>query len=128
MYGGDIAQTARLCEKIPDSNYISVCLDNLFRQINPLTNGDTDKVFELCSLTGEENKVNCIVTNATSYYSVGGHATAIRICNKLDGEDSKDCNNRLINNIAADSLSKNQREEICRGLEASFVQECLKKQ
>lgn len=125
MYGGDIFQTARTCEKIGNRKYVIWCIDSLSRQIHPLTGGEASKVFELCQILGSFWVNDCIITNAGSFYSVGGRTQAIDICAKINPFAKPHCYQNIIGQIADDYLEPFQKVSICKDMEDQFAKECL---
>lgn len=125
MYGGDIFKTARTCEKIGNHQYVIWCIDSLSRQIHPLTNGETSKVFEFCQILGNYWVDACIITNAGSFYSVGGRREAIDVCSKIITPAKQACYQNIIGQVADDYLNLSQKISICREMEDKFEKECL---
>ncbi len=95
-YHGDLERTAEACDMVENAEYRDTCYNNLYRQIHPLTEGRVEKVLSLCTAaTGTERQNECILTNMTSYWSVGDHKMPYKICDTLDGEVQKECFMRL---------------------------------
>ena len=64
MKGGDLVKTKDGCEAVGNSQYTAWCMDNLARQIHPLTNGNVNQVFSLCAQLDGSWFDNCVVVNA----------------------------------------------------------------
>lgn len=100
-------------------------MDNLARQIHPLTNGDITKVFALCPLEGDEWRENCVTINAGSYYSVGGREEAIAICQRALPQTKETCYNTILGQLVPDSISVDQKRYFCQKLEMPYSNTCL---
>ena len=120
-----MTKTSQLCQEVGNEQYEAWCMDNVARQIHPLTNGDPVKSFELCQQAGEKYYDNCVVVNAGSFYSVGGRDQAIFICQNVPPHLKPECYQRIIGQIASDPIERSQKEILCKKLETSFVNECL---
>ncbi len=126
MYGGDIFKTARTCEKIGKHQYVIWCIDSLSRQIHPLTNGDISKVFEFCQILGPYWVDSCIITNAGSFYSVGGRQEAVSVCTMIAILAKPACYQNIIGQVVDDYLEPSQKISVCADMEDQFAKECLK--
>lgn len=125
MNNGDLAKTTQVCEGVGNTEYVAWCMDNIARQIHPLTNGDPAKSFELCQQVGPNWYNNCLVVNAGSFYSVGGREQAIFICQNVPPQLKAECNQRLIGQIISDPIDKTQKQAVCRKIEQPFQNQCL---
>lgn len=125
MDSGDIAKTSQDCQKIDNSQYVEWCMDNLARQIHPLTNGDIIKVFSLCPLVGDTWREHCITVNAGSYYSVGGRQEAIAICQRAIPQTKLKCYELVVGQIISDPIDKKQKFSLCQQLEEPHRSQCL---
>ena len=125
MNSGDIPKTTKLCEGIGNEQYTAWCMDNIARQIHPLTNGDPVKSFQLCQQVGEKWYNNCVIVNAGAFYSVGGRDEAIFICSQVPPELKNECFERIIGQIIADPIEKTEKEKLCKKIEAPFNNQCL---
>ena len=125
MNGGDLEKTTTTCEEAGNDTYTAWCMDNLARQIHPLTNGDPAKSFELCQKEGPRWYNNCLVVNAGSFYSVGGRDQAIFICQNIPGDLKPECYHLIIGQIASDPIDRNQKQQICQRIEQPFSGQCL---
>lgn len=125
MNSGDVVKTTQVCNEVGNSEYSAWCMDNVARQIHPLTLGNPAKAFELCQQVGADWYDNCVIVNAGSFYSVGGRAEAIFICSQVPATLKTECIGRLIGQIAADPIEKSEKEKICQKLETPFNSQCL---
>jgi hypothetical protein len=125
MNNGDIVKTAELCQSAGNEEYVAWCMDNLARQIHPLTNGDPTKAFSLCQQEGPDWYNNCIIVNAGSFYSVGGRAQAVYICQNVPSELKNECFSRVMGQIASDPIDKKEKEAICQTIEFPFKTQCF---
>ncbi|MBI2010079.1 MAG: hypothetical protein HYS86_02750 [Candidatus Chisholmbacteria bacterium] len=125
---GDIVKTKETCEAIENPQYTIWCMDNLARQIHPLTAGNIDQVFSLCQQVGPYWYENCIVVNAGSYYSVGDPNSAITICNHpLSPEAQADCYQNVIGQLVPDpNPTAETKRSLCQQIaRTEFAQMCL---
>lgn len=125
MNGSDLVKTAKLCQEIGDNQKTIWCMDNLARQIHPLTNGDPAKAFELCQMEGSDWYDNCLVINAGSFYSVGGRDQAIFICQNVPSYLKVQCYNNVIGQIVSDPVDKSQKFSLCQRIEEPFRSQCF---
>ena len=125
MNNGDLAKTTQLCEGAGNEQFIAWCMDNVARQIHPLTNGDPKKTFELCQSVGARWYDNCVVVNAGSFYSVGGRNESIFICQNVPPQIKGECYQRLIGQIASDTISKPEKQAVCQKIETPFSNQCF---
>ncbi|MBI2021725.1 hypothetical protein HYS93_02440 [Candidatus Daviesbacteria bacterium] len=125
MYLGGIPKTAEACLNTGNKQYTDWCMDNLARQIHPLTEGDISKVFSLCQQMGSDWLNSCISVNAGSYYSVGDSTTAIEICKKISAEGKQSCYQNIIGQITSEPSSNVRKLELCSSLEEPFRTGCL---
>lgn len=125
MYKNDIPKTSETCQKITNPQYVEWCMDNLARQIHPLTNGDPAKAFQLCQQEGQKWYDNCLVVNAGSFYSVGGRDQAIFICQNVPPNLKPLCYENIIGQIVSDPIGNSQKQQICQKIEQPFQNQCL---
>ena len=123
----DLAKTAQLCEAIGTSQYSAWCIDNLARQIHPLTEGHIDRVWQLCSQIGRHNLETCVMVNAISYYSVGDRPLGIDVCNTLAPPFISQCLVPIINYLVTDNITKEAKQNLCRGIVSYDQAVCLQK-
>lgn len=125
MNGGNIQKTSEICQKIENPQQVEWCMDNLARQIHPLTNGDIVKVFSLCPLVGDAWREHCITVNAGSYYSVGGRDEAIAICQRVIPGTKEQCYQIILGQIISDTIKAEEKARLCQKLEQPFQSQCL---
>ena len=99
-YQGDFRKTALFCDSVEKSEYRAACYNNFARQTHPVSQGQKDQVFALCSLaTGETWKNDCILTNVTAAWSVGDRENPYEICAATQGSLQNGCFGRIISMI-----------------------------
>lgn len=127
LHQGDLVKTTQACEAVGNEQYTEWCMDNVARQIHALTNGNINSVFNLCQYTGQKWIDGCIIVNAGSYYSVGDANAAISICKQVNPAAKSSCYDTIIAQVANDSTSKSQKQNICEQIEEPFKAGCLSK-
>lgn len=129
MKDGDLVKTKEGCEAVGNSQYTAWCMDNLARQIHPLTNGDINQVFNLCAQLGDYWMENCEVINAGSFFSVGDPDSAITICKILISSASpgavQACFDNVIGQVASYPMDDSHRGELCRKIGGYFENQCF---
>ncbi len=123
----DLTITAQLCEAVGNKQYTEWCIDNLARQIHPLTESSINKVWQLCTQIGQHNLQTCVMVNAISYYSVGDRPLGIDVCNTLAQSPRSQCLVPIINYLIGDNVTKNQKEELCRRIAGYDQTSCLER-
>lgn len=127
MYNLDLVKTAELCESIDNKQYEAWCIDNLARQIHPLTESNINKVWQLCSQIGQHNLETCVTVNAISYYSVGDRPLGIDVCNTLTPAPRSQCLVPIINYLVGDNIDKSQKSDLCRRIIGYDQTQCLER-
>ena len=128
-YRGDLRKTALACDAVENGEYVNICYNNLFRQIHPMTDGDKNGVFSLCSnATGKERQDECVLTNMVSYWSVGDHKIPFDICNTLSNQLKESCFERLSGMIKFSYSQDPEKREFYCGQISSNIQKnkCLR--
>jgi hypothetical protein len=125
MYLGDIEKSARACEGTGNRQYTDWCFDNLARQLHPLSNGDTSKVFPLCAKLGNYWMEGCVIVNASSYYSVGDPQAGFRLCAMLSGPAQNSCFEKILGQIVGDTISFDQKTSLCGQLPEMYKKPCV---
>ena len=120
-----MAKTSELCQGAGNEQYVAWCMDNVARQIHPLTLGDPAKSFELCQQEGANWYDNCLVVNAGSFYSVGGRDQAIFICQNVPPHLKNECYQRVIGQIVSDPIDVGHKQALCQKLEQPFNNQCF---
>lgn len=127
MEKGDLPATAKICDTVENNTYRDWCFDNLARQIHPLTESDIGKVWSLCSLLGQNRLEGCVMINAMSYYSVGDRPLGIDVCNTMSPFTRSLCLEPIINYVAIDNLTKEQKMELCARTVGNDANNCFSK-
>jgi len=125
IHGGDIGKSTSTCEGIGNDQHTFWCIDNIARQIHPLTLGDPKKSFDLCQQVGKKWQNDCILINATAFYSVGGREEAIYICSETPQNIKSECYMRITEQIISDSIDRNTKEETCNKMELPYRNQCV---
>jgi hypothetical protein len=99
LFKGDIKKVGRECDKLPDKEFKKMCFDGLSRQINPLTAGNLDKVFDLCGLLPVAWKNFCVSNIASGFFGNGDRELPFAICNRLAGTSMNECYDKLLGTI-----------------------------
>ena len=124
MNQNDIVKTAQLCEKTGNRQYTDWGFDNLARQIHPLTNGDTSKVFPLCAQLGDFLKEGCVIVNAGAYYSVGDRQAGFKICGQLGPPAQNVCFEKIMSQIFGDTVDPQEKLRLCQQLPQVYKTAC----
>lgn len=125
MNKGDMVKTSQLCQEVGNEEYEAWCMDNVARQIHPLTLGEPSKSFELCQQAGPKWYDNCLVVNAGSFYSVGGRDQAIFICKNVPSQLKGECYQRVIGQIISDPIEKSAKDKLCQKIEPPYNAQCF---
>ena len=125
MENGNLEKTAKICQAITNSQYVTWCMDNLSRQIHALTNGQVAQVFNLCATEGNYWRENCIVINAGSYYSVGDFNSSLTICNQLTQAPHDACMQLVSSQIVSDNIDQTEKRDRCQQLGGIYGNTCI---
>ncbi len=127
MHEGNVEKTRDVCEKIGNRQYTEWCIDNLARQIHPLTEGSVEKVYQLCQQVGPYWYEKCVVVNAGSYYSVGDPQAAITVCRgQLSPPAKADCYQTIMGQLVADiNRDGPAKEQLCQQMDPGWRDNCL---
>lgn len=128
-FKGDLRKTAMFCDSVPETQYRQTCYNNFSRQIHPLTEGSVEKVKTLCSnATGDSWRDYCILTNMTSYWSLGDREIPFKICNSLVKPLSDACYARLSTTIPFYYPDSKEKSFYCMKISSKIHRtECLEK-
>ena len=96
FFRGDIKKVGQECHKLSDPGFKRNCFNALARQIHPLTDGKTERVFEMCKLMPGEWVDYCIATNAVAYLGVGDTELPFDICEEMQDPGRGECYKALI--------------------------------
>ena len=124
-FNGDLVKTRETCERVGNWQYTIWCIDNIARQIHPLTNGDINQVFSMCATLGDSWRENCIVVNAGSFFSVGDPDSAIAICKMMVSAAVFECFNNVIGQIATEPVDLPLKKDLCAKIGGYFENQCL---
>jgi hypothetical protein len=114
LFNGNVSKVPAICMQIQDQAQQQMCFDGLARQIHPLTRGDIVKTHELCGLMPEEKWVKyCLVTNATSSFSVGDRVGPFELCSSVDDSFKSDCFSRLFSVMSAYIKDTRELQSLC---------------
>lgn len=129
-FNGDLKKTALACDAVTSLEYRETCYNNFSRQIHPLTQGSVEKVKSLCgNASGENWQDYCMLTNMTSYWSVGDRTLPFSICESLEGALKENCFGRLSGMIAFYYPTIEERAFYCEKISSTIVRnECLSSQ
>lgn len=110
---GNIPKVSDECLKLKNPTYQTTCFDSLARQINPIANGDVDKLFHLCSLVAKQWQDSCLFSNVASFYSIGDKKIPFEICSRLSNSTQQTCYEMLAGIISVNTNSAEERKELC---------------
>lgn len=110
---GNITKVSSECLKLTNSTYQATCFDSLARQINPLTNGNIDRVFQLCSQVVDGWKDKCIFSNVIAFFSVGDRKLPFEICERIHADSRQTCYGTLAGVISVNVSSQEDRRNLC---------------
>lgn len=127
MYNLDLVKTAQLCEATANQKYTAWCIDNLARQIHPLTEGHVDRVWQLCSQIGKPNLETCVKVNAISFYSVGDRPRGIDVCNTLAPTPRSQCLQPVVDYLLMDNITRDEKQKLCLRIVGYDQQSCLER-
>lgn len=115
QFGGDIRRVAtEVCDKVTIKEYKEMCFDGLSRQIHPLTKGETQKTFELCSvMPSPEWDNHCVIVNAGASYSVGDRKSPFEICAAINESGKNACYSRIFGVIRAYQKASENLRDLC---------------
>lgn len=128
-FNGDLKKTAQACDGVLMPEYQKTCYHNFARQIHPLSQGQAEKVFELCqNASGAYWQNFCLITILGAAFSVGDQEKLpFEICRSMGGHNQAVCYQELLGLIqfyAQEDLPR--RQELCkRILEESWQEKCL---
>lgn len=118
VYNGDVGKVGQQCLKVTPQNLKDMCFNGLARQIHPVTQGSTDKVFELCGKMPEGWSDFCSNTISHAAFSVGDRRMPFEICNRLTGPGQDTCYQQLIGSVNYYSQGQqNLKQEWCGKIE-----------
>lgn len=114
LFKGDIAKVPAVCMAIVNKEQQEMCFNGLSRQIHPLTRGDVNITFELCSLMPNAKWSNyCLAVNAASSFGMGGREIPFEICGRIPTEAKEDCYTRVFSNMSGYINNKEEFYALC---------------
>ncbi len=126
MFKGDLRKVGDECLKVKNSDHQKTCFNGLSRQIHPLTKGDVNSTFELCSLLPPEWVDYCTTTIALSDFSVGGRDLSFKICAKINESGKESCYHSLYGVMLVYSNTDEEYQKFCSDiLEEEWKKGCI---
>ena len=115
FFQGDIKKVASsVCAKVKKLEYQQMCFDGLARQIHPLTQGQSSKTLELCSLMPSQQWNNfCVSVNAGASYAVGDRDAPFQICANISPEGKNECYGRIFSYMKAYQKGAEDIKSLC---------------
>lgn len=120
---GRIQPVAAVCAGLGDPTHRDTCYDGLARQIHPMTNGNADATFRLCSEMAEMADF-CVLTIVAAGFSVGDRATPFELCARITESAKADCHNRLFGIMRTYVADARERQALCDKVVAPYRQRC----
>jgi hypothetical protein len=127
-FQGDLAKIGAKCLSLADSEIQESCFDGLARQIQPLTHGNANEAFQLCTTAvAAPWRNHCLSVIASADFAMGEQSIApFEICKRIDADGRKDCYSRLVSVIALYAgPDANRLAEMCASIsEQQYVDDC----
>lgn len=124
LFKGDIKKVGQLCDRVKENENKEMCFNGLARQIHPITAGDVDAVFGICSLLPGEWNNYCVVINANAYFSVGDREIPFAICDRIQETAKDQCYNKLV--VTIKYQKKKEIPDLCGKIkEETWREKCL---
>lgn len=127
FFEGDVKKVAdNLCAKVKRPEHQQMCFDGLARQIHPLTEGQSRKTLELCSLMPSMKWNNfCVSVNAGASYSVGDRNVPYEVCADVVAEGKEECYGRIFSMMRAYQKPGEDLKNLCAKVsDQNFRQKC----
>ncbi len=126
MFKGDIKKVGEECLKVKNAEHQKICFNGLSRQIHPLTKGDADTAFKLCSLLPSQWVNYCLTTITLSDFSVGGRDLSFKICARINVSEKENCYTSLFGVMSVYDSTSDEHENSCKNiLEESWQEKCV---
>ncbi len=116
MFKGNITRVGEECLKVENSTHQKTCFNALARQIHPLTKGDANSAFKLCSFLPPEWTNYCTTVIAVSDFSVGGRDMSFKICARINEAEKENCYGSLHSIISVYSRTPEEYQRFCQGI------------
>lgn len=113
---GSIEQMIDTCLQVKNRSQQEFCFDGLSRQMHPLTNNQTDKIFEYCNKLPGEWVDFCNMKIMRAGFSVGDRVMPYEICARIDDSSKPACYQDLATMISMYSKSDEERQKWCAQL------------
>ncbi|MEK7534024.1 MAG: hypothetical protein AAB600_01675 [Patescibacteria group bacterium] len=114
MFKADLGKVGEECLKLTDNTYKITCFDGLARQIHPLTKGNAQEVFKLCSTMPSVWVDPCITSIAKAAFSVGDTTIPFKLCSQVHENSKASCFETLADIIQAYTRNNlKERKTLC---------------
>jgi len=113
MFSGNIDKVAKACEDIEAKEYQDTCFDSLARQINPITQGNPQHVFDLCNKMPVGWKNQCVNSNVSAFFSVGDRQIPFTLCEMIPESGTRSCYELLQQRINSYVANLEERTSLC---------------
>lgn len=121
LFNGDIDKVAKQCEAITATDYQDTCFDSLARQINPVTQGNAQMVFDLCNKMPVGWKSKCVDSNVSAFFSVGDHQLPFTLCGMIPESGKKGCYEVLQQRISSYIPTVSERIAMCKRIPIAYL-------
>lgn len=121
QFKGDIGRVSNQCLKLKNSTNQTTCFDSLARQINPLTAGNIDNLFQLCAKVDKDWQEKCIFSNVRAFFSVGDRNLPFKICEEVIDKNKQACYQTLVDAITANITQPQERKDLCNKIPDSSI-------
>jgi hypothetical protein len=124
--GGNIAGTAKTCESAPSAMRY-VCYQSLGRDISAFALADRAKAISLCDLGTAKYRPWCYFGLAKSFVNRNARPDeGIALCHDITAPDGKlKCYEAVGEMIATLRNDNDQRQALCKGSDAAYLDACL---
>lgn len=127
MFDGDIKRVGEECLKVGNATHKPICFNALARQIHPITKGNLNSAFQLCSLLPGEWVNFCLSTISVSDFSVGGRDLSFRICAIVDESEKPNCYQGLFGAMSVYAKGSEEYKSWCgKVLEENWKAACVR--
>lgn len=121
MFKGDIDKVAKECETIKAKDYQDTCFDSLARQINPVTQGNAQMVFDLCNKMPVGWKSKCVDSNVSAFFSVGDREIPFVLCERIPESGRAGCYEVLQQRISSYIPTLSERISMCSRIPEHYL-------
>jgi hypothetical protein len=120
IFSGNIDKVAKECEDIVAKEYQDTCFDSLARQINPITQGNPQIVFDLCNKMPVGWKNQCVNSNVSAFFSVGDRQIPFTLCEMIPQSGAQSCYEILQQRINSYTANLEERAALCGKVPKDF--------